>query len=190
MIPLLSSSSGWGWADTAPLPLPYYLVVAHRFSGAEELSWSIMCVLISWREMGQISSTSKGEISCLIASSFTSEAKTFSAKERIASSISERRKQDAGSHGHLAPSRPNRRVLLAISLELGSHLPNTPPPPPHLEDPEHPPDFSTSLQGLSHTLWTGNTPRHPQHTRKAKHNPQSESSTNRLRKKQTLGKAT
>lgn len=77
-----------------PLPFaPTTLVVAHRFPAVEELSRSIMCVLISWHEMGQISSTSKGEISCLVVSSFTSEAKTFSAKERVASSISARRKR-------------------------------------------------------------------------------------------------
>lgn len=49
-----------------------------------------MCACISWREIGQISSTSKGEISCRPPSSLTSEANTFSAKLRIASSISRR----------------------------------------------------------------------------------------------------
>jgi len=49
-----------------------------------------MWACISRREIGQISSTSKGEISCRPPSSLTSEANTFSAKLRIASSISRR----------------------------------------------------------------------------------------------------
>lgn len=97
MFPMLSSSSGWGCADNAPFLSPTALV-AHRFSCVAELSWSIMYRLVSSREMGQISSTSKGEISCRTASSFTSEAKTFSAKERIASSISARRRSRVQGH--------------------------------------------------------------------------------------------
>lgn len=38
VFPLLSSSSGWGCVDNAPLLSPSALVVAHRFSVVPELS--------------------------------------------------------------------------------------------------------------------------------------------------------
>ena len=134
--------------------------------------------------MGQISSTSKGEISCLISSSFTSEAKTFSAKERIASSISARRRSRVQGHTrHLVPSHPNRQVPLAVSLMLRCHCLTTPTPPCCLEDSEQPPKVATSLLSLGHTQWAGNIPRYSQHTRKHKYNPHCKSSTKRPRKK-------
>lgn len=53
-------------------------------------SWN-RCLHISWCKIGQTSSTSKGEISWWPPSSLTSEANTFSAKLRVASSIPKRR---------------------------------------------------------------------------------------------------
>lgn len=44
--------------QAVPLSLPR-LLGTHRFSTVALVSWSIMCSFISWREMGQISSTSK-----------------------------------------------------------------------------------------------------------------------------------
>ena len=52
-------------------------------------SWN-RCSRISWCKIGQTSSTSKGEISWQPPSSLTSEANTFSAKLRVASSIAKR----------------------------------------------------------------------------------------------------
>ena len=93
-------------------PYTTYLLVSVGVDWASR--WNMWANISCW-EIGQISSTSKGEISWRPPSSLTSEANTFSAKLRVASSIARR-------SFHVLVFKHFLRTHLTVSATCKAHV--------------------------------------------------------------------